>query len=378
MYSLGIVQKSWVLIHHGKTISIERKEEGGNIPDDVLSIKNLRVVTGLEGSSIIRRDLKLPLKNPRMVKAALPFQLEPLLPFSLDQSIVYPELHPSKNETVVVAWVTTTSSVQDHLEKWGAVDPDLISSETIALARWARHHYPDEAKLVVVAGKLGVALDREVIVCAMESADPSRLKIFLEQKYPLFHWVECEDPYAIPFGLALEPFQKNPCQFRPKTSLSSRQKNREKVIFKRTVLAGVCLTMATLLFSQGIFWLQGKKIMRQIGPQISSGKSLADATESFRHYIIQETKIAPAVYDLPTTQEVLSWLSSLSAAVDIQHIEYDISGQVAIEFKAEKPSDADLFVKALKTAPTFIEPTTEVKWNSHIQGYKLSFPLRKK
>src|SRR3990167_5586365 len=209
--------------------------------------------------------------------------------------------------------------------------------------------------------KLGIAMDRDVIVCAMESSDPARLKIFLKQKYPLYHWVDCDDPYAIPFGLALEPFQKNPCQFRPKSLPSERQKKREKTILKQTILAGVSLTMATLLISHGIFWIQEKKILNQIG----AGKSLEEATATFRSAIIHETKNAPVVYNLPTTQEVLAWLSSLSAPVDIQHFEYDISGQVAIEFQAEKPSDADVFVKKLKEAPSFVEPTSELKWNSH-------------
>lgn len=374
MHSIGIAKARWVLLRQNKTICVERRGDDEQLPTDVLSIKNLRVVTGLDGSSIIRRDLKLSLKNLRTVKAALPFQLEPLLPFSLDQSIIYPELHPTKNETVVVAWATTRSAVQSHLEKWKAFDPDLISSETIALARWARHHFPEEPQIVVVDGKLGVALDRDVIVCAMESSDPERLKIFLKQKYPFYHWVECADPFAVPFGLALEPLQKNPCQFRPKGSISERQKKREKAILKKTLMAGVSLTVATWLISQGIFWVQEKKILSEIG----SGKSLVEATEQFRSHIIHETKKAPLVYELPTMQDVLAWLSSLSAPVDIQHFEYDISGQVSIEFQAEKPSDADAFVKKLQETPTLVEPTSELKWNSHIQGYRLSFLLRKR
>ena len=195
-WALGIVQVEerlqWVLARCDKTFVIERMEEGLSIPDEILSIKNLKIVTGLEGASVLRRDLKLPLKTTRTVLQALPFQLEPLFPFSLDQSIVYPQMHPSEKETVVVAWGVTLEAAGAHLEKWKSlgIEPDLVSSETLALARWARHYYPDEAELVVVHGNVGIAIDHDKVVCAMQSPDPARLKLFLKQKYPLFTWVD--------------------------------------------------------------------------------------------------------------------------------------------------------------------------------------------
>lgn len=369
MHVLGVIQVQdrlqWALLRQDKVI--ERQEESLTIPDEVLSIKNLKIVTGLEGSSVLRRDLKLPLTSPRTLKAALPFQLEPLLPFSLDQSVIYPQFHPIGKETFVVVWAATQERIQSHLEKWDSlgIDPDLVSSETLALARWARHVNPDEPELVVVHETLGIAMDHDRVVCAMESPDPARLKLFLKQKYPLFTWVDQATPFAPAIGLALEMFQKHPCQFRQ--TASKRQKTDENFLMKITAAAGLGLTLITTLLSAGILHFQEARLKQQTGQE---------SVQHFRESIIKETKTSPPVYDMPSTQEVLSWLSTMTAPIEIHHFEYELQTpsnvQISLEFQAQTPSDADLFIKQLQQSPIY-----ELKWISHLQGYKLSFQLRK-
>ncbi len=404
-YALGIIQVQnrfrWVLARQDKTAVIERMEEGETVPQEVLSIKNLTIVTGLEGTEVLRRDVKLPLTTPKSLKAALPFQLEPLLPFPLDQSIVYPQFHPLGKETVVVVWATTQEKVQSHLEKWHllGIEPDLVASQTLALARWAQTVFPQESECTVVhestgstrngmmeEAAVGVTIDHGRVVCAMESPDPVRLKLFLKQKYPLFHWVEMgssvEHSFAIPMGLALEPFQKGPCQFRTAAFSSRRQKKLESSLLKRTLAAGVGVIGVTALLCTGILHHQTKKLKHQIAPYYKGEiGSLESGVEHFRDFLIQETKTTPSVYTAPSTQQVLAWLSSLSAPVEISHFEYELKGtdcsEISIEFQARDPRDADLFIKQLRQKPTFVESTHELKWTSHPLGYKLSFPLQK-
>lgn len=390
MYSLSVVQVEerlrWVLARSDKTFVIERMEEGLSIPDEILSIKNLKIVTGLEGASVLRRDLKLPLKTTRTVLQALPFQLEPLFPFSLDQSIVYPQMHPAEKETVVVAWGVTLEAAGAHLEKWKSlgIEPDLVSCETLALARWARHYYPDEAELVVVHGNVGIAIDHDKVVCAMQSPDPARLKLFLKQKYPLFTWVDSGAElwkFAPAIGLALEPFQKQPCQFIPKGHLSARQIKRGRFILKTAAMAGAGLTVALLIFSQAIFLFQEKKLKNQIALfHTAPITSVKESVGLLRESIIRETKAIPPLVNVPTVQDLLAWLSTFSAPVEINHLEYqlvDNRAQVSLEFQAESTDNADQFVKQLQQSPTFVESTHELKWTTHPQGYKLSFLMRK-
>ena len=393
-HALGIVKIQdrlrWVLAYWDGKFVIERMEESLQIPDEVLSIKNLKIVTGLEGSSVLRRDLKLPLTASNTILQALPFQLEPLLPFPLDQGIVYPQMHPSRKETFVVAWVATYEIVTGHLEKWKVfnIEPDLISCETLALARWARVFFPNEPELVAIHENLGVALHNNQILCAMESPDPARLKLFLKQKYPLYTWVEQgptpeESSFAIPIGLAMEAFQKSPCQFRLKGSSSSGQKQRNRFLMKMALGTGIGLTLITSLVSGAIFYFKEEKLKNQIAifHEPSRG-SLEENVQNFRESLLKAAKGKTATFNFPSTQEVLAWLSTKSAPIEITHFEYEIQGmarvKIGIDFQAPAPSSADQFIKQLQQSPTFVEPTQELKWTSHPQGYKLSFELQAK
>ncbi len=361
MYALGISKLKWALL---KDAVVVRTEEGTEIPEEVLSIKNLKIVTALPGSSVIRRDLKLPVESS-MVRKALPFQLEPLLPFPLDQTVLYIETYPSGKETFVVVWA---APLADELP-----DSDLISCETLALSRWARHFYPDEPQLVVLHENLAIALDHGRTVCAMESSDPARLRLFLKQKYPLFSSIEPDSPFAIEIGLALEAFQKKPCQFRPKNLPSPRQKTREKSLLKRTLYAGGSLTFLTAVISMTILQIREFGLKNQI-PNFKG--SLEEATDQFRSHLMKETKNAPAVYMTPPVKDVLAWISALTTPAQIEHIEYELQGTHAtlqLEFKAQDP---DQFIKQLQQSPTFVDSTQDLKWTSHSNGYKTSFQLR--
>lgn len=369
MYALGISKSKWALL---KDSAVVQTGEGTIIPDDILAIKNLKIVTMLPGSSVIRRDLKLPVK-PSMVRKALPFQLEPLLPFPLDQTVLYIETYPSGKETFVVVWAAPL------MEEIG--DSDLVSCETLALSRWARHFYPDEPQLVVLYENLGLAIDHGRTVCAMESSDPARLRLFLKQKYPLFSCIEpgteFGSPFAIEIGLALEAFQKNPCQFRPKNLPSTRQKNYERSLLKSTLYIGAGLTLLTTVLSLGILQIRESRLKNQITayfPKMTG--SLEGATDQFRSYLMKETKNAPTVYAAPTVKEVLAWISTLTTPAQIEHIQYELQDTRAtlqIEFKAQDP---DQFIKQLQQSPTFVDSTQDLKWTSHSNGYKTSFQLR--
>jgi hypothetical protein len=384
MYVLGIISVQgrfrWALVKSGKKITLEREEESSVIPPEILSIKELRIVTGLEGACTLRRDLTLPLTSLRVIRKALAFQLEPLLPFNLDQAIIYPQLHTCKTKTWVAAWATTHPTVESHLEKWNSfgIDPDLVSSDKIALSRWASYFFPDEPQLVIINNSLAIVLDQGRVVCAMESPDPNRLRLFLKQKYPLFKWIDQEQPFAVPIGLALEAFQKRPCQFR--TSYSLRQKSRQRSLAKKIVTASLCLTTAVALFAITIFHSQEKKLKNQIARFYKPVTSIEESVDRFRRQLLQEAKLHPPTLNHPSVQEVLSWLSAFTAPVDIVHLEYELKTparlQLSLDFQAKTPHDADQFVKQLQQTPTFVEPTCELKWTSHAQGYKLSFYLR--
>lgn len=372
MHSLGIVRVNnlfrWALMKNGAVVV--RMEESAEVPADVLSIKDLIIVTGLEGEAVLRRDLSVPLTSKRLVEKSLPFQLEPLLPFPLNQTVVYAQYYPKEKSTGVTAWATTKEFLESHLAEWKELDPDMVSYASLALARWARFNFPQMATLTTVSGSIAIAIDQSQIVCAMSSPESSRLEFFLKQKYPLFVKVEAH-PFAIPIGLALEPFEKRPCQLRSGENLSMKQKSKAKTLLRAVFVGGVGLILLTWGLSSAIFYAREKKLF-------SNGRTVS----ALRRQVIQETKTAPKIPNVPSVQDFLSWISTLKTSVDVQHIAYELASPievcVTLDFRAPDEAAARDFVKQLQQTPSFVEPTYELKWTSEPPIYTLSFPLQKK
>lgn len=378
-FSIGIVRTGdhfrWALVSlQNKILNVEKTGEGPSIPEELASIKNLTIVTGLAGEEVLRRTLKLPLTSEKLIRLSLPFQIEPLLPFPQEEALVFPQYYPEKQETTVMIWMTTKETLQSHLSKWQSlgIDPDHVSCQTLALARWARFSFPEKPQLIAIFENLGVALDQNRVVCAMASPDLEKLKAFLKQKYPLFEWVEAPSPFPIPLGLALEAFEKKPLQLRTKEFTSTTQKKQKNAFLKKASIAGALLILFSTASSSLIFYMQERKLQQQIALYLPE-KNI----EAFRRKVLLEAKTAPPVPNIPTVQETLVWLSSLKAPIDLYHISYDqASASVTLEFLAETPAIADLFVKQLQQSPSFVGSTRELKWTSHSQGYKLCFPLK--
>ena len=377
MKALGIIKTKisfqWALISsQKKKITIEETGEG-LFPEELISKIKLTLVTGLDGEEILRRDLTFPLNSEKLVRASLPFQLEPLLPFSLEEALVFPQYQIGKKETTVTLWATTKETLQQHLSKWQTlgIDPDHVSCQTLALARWARFSFPEHLELVVTFENLAIALDHNRVVCAMSSPHLEKLRAFLKQKYPNFEWVEKVSPFAITIGLALEVFEKEPLQLRTKEFLPAKQKEFRNVFLRKALYAALSLLTLSFAATEFIFHLQEKTIEKQIG-LYSSEKTV----EALRKKILLETKMAPSVPSAPTVQEILAWLSSLKTSVDLYRVSYE-QGVITIEFQTENPTAANLFIKQLQQHPSFVEQTHELKWTSHSQGYKLSFPSKK-
>src|SRR5690242_17989620 len=86
-------------------------------------ISGARVATGLEGHEVVLRSLCLPLKEKRKVMGALPFQLESLLPFSPEQTLVCPfQIVKGKGTTHVSVLATSKELLAEHLQRMRLLD----------------------------------------------------------------------------------------------------------------------------------------------------------------------------------------------------------------------------------------------------------------
>jgi hypothetical protein len=249
---------------------LERIEEFEEVPLDILQDKNLHIVTGLSSEDVVRREVTLKLTKHAAIVKALPFQLESLLPFSLEETVVHPFFYGHADKTDVVAFATTRLALKKHLNvlQEKKIDPAQVSCTPIALARFAKLLF-SEHSLSWVYKHTALALEGDKIVFSQSLADKSRLEAYLKNKYGHFLPIPEELPsfqgysseqllaFAIPIGLALDGLNGTPCQFRQNDFTSSKKKQKDRLMKLGTW--GACLSLTVLVGSVGEWMVYRKK-----------------------------------------------------------------------------------------------------------------------
>ena len=129
-------------------ITIERLEKN-DLPFPYS--KETLVVTGIEGQDLLIRHLKSPLKKMNALHKTLPFQLEALIPYSLDEVVVKPIYIHDEKETQGTFFTVSKKSLEKHLDDYQAdgIDPDWVSVVPMALFRFGQFTCPQESSLVI-------------------------------------------------------------------------------------------------------------------------------------------------------------------------------------------------------------------------------------
>ncbi len=156
MLAFGLVQDGktlkCALIDKKKgSISIESLKEVRSSEDVKLLYTSKRetpiLATALDCWDVLFRKVTIPIRSKQKALSALPFQLESILPFPLNESIVIAILKQcSKNATSALLFAAKETALQDHLN-WAQsleIDPDLVSTTPIALYRLAKFLFPKE------------------------------------------------------------------------------------------------------------------------------------------------------------------------------------------------------------------------------------------
>jgi hypothetical protein len=384
-------------------LTVERIGEFDEIPYDLLQEKNLHIVTALSAEDVVRREVTLKVSRHSAVLKALPFQLESLLPFSLEETLVHPFFYPHKDKTDVVAFATTRLALKKHLATFQEknVDPDQVSCLPIALSRFARLLFQEQS-ISWVHQNTAIALEGDKIVFSQSLEDKGRLETYLKNKYSHHFAIPSELPtfcdysseqllaFAVPIGLALDGVQENPCQWRQNDFASAKKLNRSR-LFKQGVWAA-CLSLTLLLGSMGEWIIHRKEsaLKNRIAAHFHTSGSLEDQLMAWQKQLSQEGKEFPILANVPTIRDVLSWLGSLQEPIDVVHFHYGLDNypkagdpaqpyqaKVELEFTAESPAIAHRFQEALEKAPTLVDKKQKIAWTTQKDSYKLSFVLRK-
>jgi type IV pilus assembly protein PilM len=97
------------------------------------------LTTGLESRDVIIRSLSLPLKKDKDIDAALPFQAENLIPYSIDQAVLSWNRIEKKDDSSEINFFSVKKDrLEKHLESWQLlkIEPEIISTESMAFVRF--------------------------------------------------------------------------------------------------------------------------------------------------------------------------------------------------------------------------------------------------
>jgi len=388
-------------------LTLERIGEFDEIPHELLQEKSLHVVTALATEDVVRREVTLKLTKHSAILKALPFQLEGLLPFSLEETIVHPFFYPHKETTDVVAFATTRLALKKHLtvlqEK--LIDPDQVSCVPIALARFARLLFLEQS-LSWVHKSTALAMEGEKIVFSQSLEDKGRLESYLKSKYshhfsippelPTFQDYSSEQllAFAVPIGLALDGLHETPCQFRQNDFTSSKKLKKTRLLKIGTWAACFSLPVLTGLIGGWMLLRKESSLKDRIAVHISTSGSLEDQTIAWQKKLSQDGKEFPLLPDVPSARDVLAWIGTLQEPIEIVHFHYGLvqypqashkagdkilpyQVKIDLEFTAHNPAVAHHFQEALEKAPTLVDKKQKVAWTAQQDSYKLSFVLRK-
>jgi hypothetical protein len=148
----------------GKKIELSSLTEESNVNPLDISLLKKRIVSGIEISDVLIKRSFLKLKKKRELKKALPFQMKTLTSLPLSEAIFSPKiLRQEKEGFHLLYFITTKQNVKEHLEKLASlnVDPDLVSTMPMALARFAHFLFPSLSSLLLLH------LEKERALCLL-------------------------------------------------------------------------------------------------------------------------------------------------------------------------------------------------------------------
>ncbi|MGE0832823.1 MAG: hypothetical protein AB7N99_09260 [Simkaniaceae bacterium] len=113
--------------------------------------KEMLVVAGVDGHDLLIRQLRSPLRKKQALHKTLPFQLEALIPYSLDEVIVKPIYMREKEETLGTFFTVPKKFFEKFLHTYQerGVDPEWVSVVPMALLRFGEFTCPDAPSLVI-------------------------------------------------------------------------------------------------------------------------------------------------------------------------------------------------------------------------------------
>lgn len=437
----------WALLK--KTISGISIEMCSQSPPDVkqlynqaslLSLNDFSLGAAIDADQVIFRKLTLPITNPQKALAALPFQIETLLPFSPEETSIAAAFFPIRKEGIEVDLFATRKQTLSSIEE---LAPDYVTTIPQALFRIGQWICKEDTFLILYVGdskSCFLAGTKERITAThsfswghsdfgKESSQKEIERLFkhlkqkniLQEDFPIFLIGEnpfalvpemmkpIDLPYALAIGIALEALadDRNTIQFNRSPLRTEQVKKKYSLTYLATSLA-----IAISVFSWGKWILHQKeaaltqRLLEQIPPSLIQESTLSAneipfLLEEWESSLKSKPSSFPFQLTVPTVSDLLAWLSThptLTSSdgkkkqeIDIKSVKYRLykypklgeslgpyAVKVDLEFTAETPRIAREFHDSLLKGDAIVNEKQEISWHSQQNTYITSFEMRVK
>jgi type IV pilus assembly protein PilM len=119
------------------SIPLDQSPEGEQLRN---SLKKDLIVTTLNASEILIRQLEVKLKKKVDIDAVLAFQSEPLLPYPVENAVLdRVKLSDTSEGSLLALYAARKDHLQQHLDRWHAyqIEPEVVSCSPAALMAFA-------------------------------------------------------------------------------------------------------------------------------------------------------------------------------------------------------------------------------------------------
>jgi general secretion pathway protein L len=126
-----------------------------------MDMKSDTCIASISGGSVLYQNLIMPFKEPKKIKQTLPFEMETLVPFPIDDIVIDFNIVKTSEQSEVLAISARKSLISEYLERLKklGVSPYVVDVRPVPIALWllSRRETPDEG-LMLDIGLKGFAI----------------------------------------------------------------------------------------------------------------------------------------------------------------------------------------------------------------------------
>jgi general secretion pathway protein L len=151
-----VISRATVMIDKDNNLDKALEELSQN-----MDMKSDTCMASISGGGALYQNLIMPFKEPKKIKQTLPFEMETLVPFPIDDIVVDFNIIKSSEQSKVLAISARKSLISEYLERLKklGVSPYLVDIRPVPIALWllSQGETPDEGLLLDI-GLNGIAM----------------------------------------------------------------------------------------------------------------------------------------------------------------------------------------------------------------------------